>query len=190
MSRASHAVRRKLAEGVSPVKTPPVKTIDKSEQQWRAELTAEQYRITREKGTEPPFSAGYWIASSKEPTAAPAVARRCSPRRTSSTPAPAGPAFRGLCPKTTLPPKQISATVCAEAKSSGRLRRPSGPRLPRWPRARRPAILYQFRLAQTGRRGVTRRPKPPRNHTPNKVDTQPEKTRNVAHALSGPRRGV
>lgn len=33
--------------------------IKKSEQEWRAELTPQQYRITREKGTEPAFTGEY-----------------------------------------------------------------------------------------------------------------------------------
>lgn len=34
--------------------------IEKSEEQWRAQLTEEQYRIARERGTEPAFSGRYW----------------------------------------------------------------------------------------------------------------------------------
>ena len=34
--------------------------IEKSEQDWRQELSPEEYRMLRENGTEPPFSGAYW----------------------------------------------------------------------------------------------------------------------------------
>ena len=37
-----------------------IRKIEKSDEQWREELTPEQYRVAREHGTEPAFTGEYW----------------------------------------------------------------------------------------------------------------------------------
>ena len=41
----------------SPIERPNVEKLKKSEEEWRQELTPEQYEIVREKGTEAPFTS-------------------------------------------------------------------------------------------------------------------------------------
>ena len=66
----------------------------KSEQDWKEELTPEQYRVTREAGTEAPYSGKYdqhWDQGSYDSVSA--VAIPCLVRTANSTPVVAGPVF-------------------------------------------------------------------------------------------------
>jgi peptide-methionine (R)-S-oxide reductase len=34
--------------------------IERTDEQWREQLTTDQYKVLRQKGTEPPFTGAYW----------------------------------------------------------------------------------------------------------------------------------
>ena len=40
--------------------TPPGTPVEKSDEQWRQELTPEEYRVLRQAGTERPYTGEYW----------------------------------------------------------------------------------------------------------------------------------
>ena len=71
----------------------PAPTVTKSNDEWKKQLTPEQFHVARQHGTEPPFSSP--LNREKRPGLFKCVclrALRCSRRAPSLIPAPAGPA--------------------------------------------------------------------------------------------------
>jgi len=74
--------------------------IHKDQQAWKKQLTPNQYHVTRQKGTEPPFTGEYENTESPGPTSASAVGSLYFGRRPNIIPVLAGPV-------STLPPAKM-----------------------------------------------------------------------------------
>ena len=122
--------------------------VEKSDAQWRAELTPEQYRVLREKGTERPFTG----ALTENHETGNYHCAGCGALLFLS-----GAKFDSGCGWPSFMIPADSKAIAEHDDSSLRhaphrshlrpLWRPPRPRLPRRPSSHRPPLLHQLRLA-------------------------------------------
>ncbi len=125
----------------------------KSDAEWRKTLTPDQFYVTRQKGTEPPFTGEY------EDTETPGI-YRCvccgQPLFRSETKFHSGsgwPSFWAPIDDNRVAPERDA--------SHGVIRTEARSRIRRWPRSHRLTLLHQFGGAALGgkARGEIRRPR-------------------------------
>ena len=127
--------------------------IRKDEAAWKKQLTSNQYYVTRQKGTEPPFTGEY------EDTDTPGV-YKCvccgQPLFRSDTKYHSGsgwPSFYAPANEEAVETETDASHGMARTEVKVQpLRRAPGARLRRWPESDRFALLHQLRFPGIGRR--------------------------------------
>jgi peptide-methionine (R)-S-oxide reductase len=122
--------------------------VEKTDAEWRAELTPEQYHVMRQKGTEPAFSGALYRNHADGTYRCGACGAELFSSDTKFESGSGWPSFSV--------PANAQAVNLHEDNSHGMtrtevdlrtLRRPPGTRLPRWSRPWRPALLHQLVVA-------------------------------------------
>ena len=125
--------------------------VEKTEAEWREELTPEQYDVLREQGHRARLHRrATGTPRTTASTAAPAAAPSCSAPTRSSTPAPAGRASSSRWPPSAVETRDgQQPRSCAAPRSSARAAAAtSGHVFDDGPRPDRPALLHQLLLAR------------------------------------------
>ena len=119
-------------------------TIRKTDAEWKAQLTPGQYRVTRKQGTEHAFTGQYWNNHADG-------TYRCvccgTPLFEATTKFESGtgwPSFFAPVSKDNVR-ERAEQPVCPNRSGLRVVRRASGTRVSRWPRANGAALLHEFR---------------------------------------------
>ena len=92
-SRTSGSVKASVTFGVRAHPIIMAEKIMKTDEEWREQLTPEQYRITRKAGTEPAFTGKYWKSKDKGVYVCVGCGEELFKSDSSSIQAPAGQVF-------------------------------------------------------------------------------------------------
>ena len=112
-SPACLALPRSAGCAISPAQASEKFEVEKTDAEWRAQLTPQQYEILRKEGTERPDRARCSRSIARASSPAPAATCRCSPRRRNLKAAPAGRASTSRSRTPSARPKTAPSGCCA-----------------------------------------------------------------------------
>ncbi len=123
--------------------------IVKSDKEWEKELPYETFCIMRQQGTEAPFSNKYWDNHEEGQYFCAACHNLLFLSDTKFESGTGWPSyFQPADPQALTEKRDIAYGMIRTGGELRPLRRPPGPRLPRWAQAHGPALLHQQRRAQ------------------------------------------